>query len=308
MVRVCGAAAGQLIRNDMQRKRGEVAAAATMGVVTKEMASGAFLWRTVHGHECLKMVKWEGRRRLGGPGDDEFVVTGGSLFQGQRVYILRHGFFDNRSNPGSLCYEVKTVRCGVLGIIHCSYIDSVSLNSIIKTPTTASGSSAGIVRSASYTPDCVPARPRAAATRVKSAMLEVPAKMAAAAKAQSAVKFQAATKAQAAVKGPAGSTLAAGPRLKHVEANNHGARPVSVTLSALASNHRGVSKKVCLRNSVNRAKQCVHERRKTRCPICMQKTKGGTGSLCEHLKQKGWCMECKNKGKKYFGDRCSKND
>ena len=53
-----------------------------------------------------------------------------------------------------------------------------------------------------------------------------------------------------------------------------------------------------LRNSVNRASMCRHGRRKTRCSDC------GVGkSLCVHLKQKGWCNECKNEfGSLYYGD------
>jgi hypothetical protein len=34
----------------------------------------------------------------------------------------------------------------------------------------------------------------------------------------------------------------------------------------------------------------------------MKKAKGGTGSLCRHLKQKGWCTKCKKLGKAYYGE------
>ena len=56
------------------------------------------------------------------------------------------------------------------------------------------------------------------------------------------------------------------------------------------------------RNKVNRAKICQHQKRKTRCPICVQKVKGGTGSLCKHFKQKGWCIACKSLGGVYYGE------
>jgi hypothetical protein len=65
---------------------------------------------------------------------------------------------------------------------------------------------------------------------------------------------------------------------------------------------RGIFKKANARNSINRAKQCSHGRRRTRCPICIRKSKSGTGSLCEHLRQKGWCLECQKNGKEYYGE------
>ena len=55
-------------------------------------------------------------------------------------------------------------------------------------------------------------------------------------------------------------------------------------------------------NNVNRAKHCNHGRRATRCPECIQVSKSGTRSLCAHLKQKGWCLECKKDGARYYGD------
>ena len=60
--------------------------------------------------------------------------------------------------------------------------------------------------------------------------------------------------------------------------------------------------KVSDRNKVNRAKICPHEKRKTRCPICFKNVKGGTGSLCKHFKQKGWCKACKRLGGVYYGE------
>jgi hypothetical protein len=55
-------------------------------------------------------------------------------------------------------------------------------------------------------------------------------------------------------------------------------------------------------NHVNRAKHCNHGRRATRCPECIQVSKSGTRSLCAHLKQKGWCLECKKDGARYYGE------
>jgi len=60
--------------------------------------------------------------------------------------------------------------------------------------------------------------------------------------------------------------------------------------------------KVSDRNKVNRAKICPHEKRKTRCPICVKKLKGSTGSLCKHFKQKGWCKACKQLCGVYYGE------
>ena len=60
--------------------------------------------------------------------------------------------------------------------------------------------------------------------------------------------------------------------------------------------------KVDDRNRVNRAKICCHGKRKTRCPDCIKKLKTGTGSLCQHLKQKGWCLECQKSGLEYYGE------
>ena len=60
-------------------------------------------------------------------------------------------------------------------------------------------------------------------------------------------------------------------------------------------------KKVCDRNKVNRARLCSHGRRLTRCPQCKQGSRDGTGSLCKHLKQKGWCTECGKLGLTYYG-------
>ena len=62
------------------------------------------------------------------------------------------------------------------------------------------------------------------------------------------------------------------------------------------------SKKVCSRNSVNRAKPCEHGKRATRCPDCIKQSNSGTRSLCAHLKQKGWCVECKKEGNFYYGE------
>ena len=62
------------------------------------------------------------------------------------------------------------------------------------------------------------------------------------------------------------------------------------------------SKKVCSRNSVNRAKPCEHGKRATRCPDCIKQSGSGTRSLCAHLKQKGWCIECKKDGILYYGE------
>ena len=64
---------------------------------------------------------------------------------------------------------------------------------------------------------------------------------------------------------------------------------------------RTARKKQC--NNVNRAKHCDHGRRATRCPECIQQTQSGTRSLCAHLKQKGWCLECRQGGARYYGDR-----
>jgi hypothetical protein len=60
--------------------------------------------------------------------------------------------------------------------------------------------------------------------------------------------------------------------------------------------------KVSDRNKVNRAKICPHGKRKTRCPICVKKVKGSTGSLCKHFKQKGWCKACKQLCGVYYGE------
>ena len=104
-----------------------------------------------------------------------------------------------------------------------------------------------------------------------------------------------------------GSTLATG--LRHIKSKGkgHDALTGRVTLAAIASNTLVIGKKGCRGNSVNRARQCAHGSRKTRCPICVLKSNGGAGSLCVHLKQKGWCLECKKDGTKYYGDRCSKD-
>jgi hypothetical protein len=62
---------------------------------------------------------------------------------------------------------------------------------------------------------------------------------------------------------------------------------------------------VSLRNSVSRAKTCVHGKRATRCPACIKQAQAKSGtyrSLCPHLKQKGWCLECKKGGSSYYGD------
>jgi hypothetical protein len=104
-----------------------------------------------------------------------------------------------------------------------------------------------------------------------------------------------------------GSTLATGSRHIKSEGKGHDALIVRVTLAAIASNTCVIGKKGCRGNSVNRARQCEHGSRKTRCPICALKSKRGTGSLCVHLKQKGWCLECKKDGRTYYGDRCSKD-
>ena len=56
---------------------------------------------------------------------------------------------------------------------------------------------------------------------------------------------------------------------------------------------RANKKKVCQRNSVNRARKCQHNRRATRCPVCVRSSGDGFRSLCHHLKQKGWCTQCK---------------
>ena len=107
-----------------------------------------------------------------------------------------------------------------------------------------------------------------------------------------------------------GSTLATGSRHIKSKGKGHDAHTVRVTLAAIASNTCVIGKKGCRGNSVNsvnRARQCEHGSRKTRCPICALKSNGGAGSLCVHLKQKGWCLECKKDGRIYYGDRCSKN-
>jgi hypothetical protein len=62
------------------------------------------------------------------------------------------------------------------------------------------------------------------------------------------------------------------------------------------------SMNVCSRNSVNRAKPCEHGKRATRCPDCIKQSGSGTRSLCAHLKQKGWCIECKKDGILYYGE------
>jgi hypothetical protein len=105
-----------------------------------------------------------------------------------------------------------------------------------------------------------------------------------------------------------GSTLATGSRHIKSKGKGHDALTVRVTLAAIASNTLVIGKKGCRGNSVNRARQCEHGSRKTRCPICALKSNGGAGSLCVHLKQKGWCLECKKDGRIYYGDdRCSKD-
>ena len=104
-----------------------------------------------------------------------------------------------------------------------------------------------------------------------------------------------------------GSALATGSRHTKSKGKGHDARTVRVTLTAIASNTWVIGKKGCRGNSVNRARQCEHGSRKTRCPICALTSNGGTGSLCVHFKQKGWCLECKKDGRTYYGDRCSKD-
>ena len=79
------------------------------------------------------------------------------------------------------------------------------------------------------------------------------------------------------------------------------AAPTAVFVRARGGLHSNI-KKVSDRNRVNRAKICVHGKRKTRCPRCIKKMKTGTGSLCKHLKQKGWCLECQKDGKDYYGE------
>ena len=67
---------------------------------------------------------------------------------------------------------------------------------------------------------------------------------------------------------------------------------------------RANKKKVCQRNSVNRARKCKHDRRATRCPDCVRSSGDGFRSLCPHLKQKGWCTQCKmeNSETVYYGE------
>ena len=48
--------------------------------------------------------------------------------------------------------------------------------------------------------------------------------------------------------------------------------------------------------SSDRHVKCEHGRRKTRC-----KQGCGGNSLCEHVNQKGWCLECWAEGKFYYG-------
>ena len=79
------------------------------------------------------------------------------------------------------------------------------------------------------------------------------------------------------------------------------AAPTAVFVRARGGLHSNI-KKVSDRNRVNRAKICVHGKRKTRCPNCIKKMKTGTGSLCKHLKQKGWCLECHKMGMDYYGE------
>ena len=80
--------------------------------------------------------------------------------------------------------------------------------------------------------------------------------------------------------------------------------PVTVTPAAASGpKERKKENGVSLRNRVCRAKTCVHGKRATRCPACVIKAKSGTyRSLCPHLKQKGWCLECKKGGSRYYGD------
>lgn len=67
---------------------------------------------------------------------------------------------------------------------------------------------------------------------------------------------------------------------------------------------RAKKKKVSQRNSVNRARKCEHNRRATRCPDCVRTSGDGFRSLCPHLKQKGWCTQCKSddNNKVYYGE------
>jgi len=67
---------------------------------------------------------------------------------------------------------------------------------------------------------------------------------------------------------------------------------------------RANKKKVCQRNSVNRARKCQHNRRATRCPVCVRSSGDGFRSLCPHLKQKGWCTQCKSEDSEtvYYGE------
>jgi hypothetical protein len=67
---------------------------------------------------------------------------------------------------------------------------------------------------------------------------------------------------------------------------------------------RANKKKGCQRNSVNRARKCQHDRRATRCPDCVRSSGDGFRSLCPHLKQKGWCTQCKIEDSEtvYYGE------
>ena len=56
--RVCGAAAGQLLRSGRQRKRWEVVATATMAVARQEMADGAQATLQVWRYTVMKISKW----------------------------------------------------------------------------------------------------------------------------------------------------------------------------------------------------------------------------------------------------------
>ena len=256
----------------------------------------------------MKMVQWVGRRQLGGPGDKQFVLRSRTVTGTVRPASYTPES-DHLQTPAA-----STRVTSAMAVVPAKAAAAAKSQAAAKFQGTAKAEAAA--KGLAATSASVPPRDsaRCAGRGPVSAKQKGFQKAATSTAADPLVLGHSRRSSVHALIPEAGlygakggSTLATGSRHIKSEGKGHDARTVRVTLAAIASKTWVIGKKGCRGNSVNRARQCEHGSRKTRCPICALKSKRGTGSLCVHLKQKGWCLECKKDGRTYYGDRCSKD-
>lgn len=254
------------------------------------------------------MVQWVGRRQLGGPGDKQFVLRSRTVTGTVRPASYTPES-DHLQTPAA-----STRVTSAMAVVPAKAAAAAKSQAAAKFQVTAKAEAAakGLAATSANVPPrdsarCAGRGPVSAKQKgfQKAATSTAADPLVLGHSRRSSVHALIPEAGLYGAKG--GSTLATGSRHIKSEGKGHDALNVRVTLAAIASNTCVIGKKGCRGNSVNRARQCEHGSRKTRCPICALKSKRGTGSLCVHLKQKGWCLECKKDGRTYYGDRCSKD-